>query len=774
MHVGKVGQVAAERHPILVKDVAYEDSWIVRPEWAKREGIRSFAGYPLVFRDHLLGVIAVFSRRPLGDQEFTWLGLFANYAAVAIANTRAFEELKGVEEALRSSERNLILTINTIPIFISVSRADGTVLSVNQAALDYHGVTLQDVQRGDHRTRFFHPDDVERVRKVREEALKHPRPFQYELRAMGKDGRYRWFSVSHNPLLDDQGRIDRWYATAFDIEDRKRAEAEVEQALDQQKRAEVLLAEEKRLLEMVASGGSLLNVLDALCRSVESMAGRCYCSVYLIDPRGTKFHNGAAPSLPSSFNDPIEGAPVDPETGPCGMAASLKRQVIAEDVASDPRWPASMFSSLALAHGLRSCWSTPILSLAGDVLGTFAIYQDEPASPTPLQQDLIARFNHIASIAIERAHGEAALKRSEALLTEAQHLSLTGSFTWRVATDEITWSEQLYRIYEIGIGERVTLELIRTRVHPEDVSLLERMRMVHQTEGGAANFEWRYRLLMPNGSIKYLQAVAHATRDQDGHLEYIAAVQDVTESKVAEEALTRARSELAHMARVTTLSTLTASIAHDVNQPIAAIITSADAGSRWLTRDQPNVQRACEAISRIQEDGARAARIISHLKAFYRNDVSPEWAPVSANDVVREMLALLRHEADRHSVVMRTQLPADLPLVPADRVQLQQVLMNLMLNGMEAMAERGGELTIRTQAEEGEVLVSVSDVGVGVPSDMTEHIFNAFYTTKAEGTGMGLAISRTIIESHGGRLWATVNPERGTTFHFTLPTDREA
>ena len=224
----------------LIKDVVYEDSWIVRPEWAKREGIRSFAGYPLVFRDNLLGVIAVFSRRPLGDQEFAWLGLFANYAAVAIANTRAFEDLKGVEEALRSSERNLILTINTIPTFISVSRADGTVLSVNQAALDYHGVTLQDVQRGDHRTRFFHPDDVERVREVREEALKHPRPFQYELRAMGKDGKYRWFSVRHNPLLDDQGRIERWYAIAFDIEDRKRSE----EAL---RRSEALLAETQTL-----------------------------------------------------------------------------------------------------------------------------------------------------------------------------------------------------------------------------------------------------------------------------------------------------------------------------------------------------------------------------------------------------------------------------------------------------------------------------------------------------------------------------------------------
>ena len=590
MHVGKVGQVAAERHPILIKDVAYEDSWIVRPEWAKREGIRSFAGYPLVFRDNLLGVIAVFSRRPLGDQEFAWLGLFANYAAVAIANTRAFEDLKGVEEALRSSERNLILTINTIPTFISVSRADGTVLSVNQAALDYHGVTLQDVQRGDHRTRFFHPDDVERVREVREEALKHPRPFQYELRAMGKDGKYRWFSVRHNPLLDDQGRIERWYAIAFDIEDRKRSEE--------------------------------------------------------------------------------------------------------------------------------------------------------------------------------------ALRRSEALLAETQTLSSIGSFFWRVRPDEIIWSEETYRIFQLDQGVPVTLELIASRVHPEDLPLL--FEMIDRVRNEASDFEYEHRLLLPDHSVKHLHMVAHGRRDRDGQLEYIGAIQDVTESKVAEEALTRARSELAHMARVTTLSALTASIAHEVNQPIAAIITSADAGLRWLTRDQPDLQRACEAITRIQEDGTRAGQIISHLKAFYRKDVSPERAPVSANDVVREMLGLLRNEADRHSVVMRTQLPADLPLVPADRVQLQQVLMNLMLNGMEAMGERGGELTISTRREPGAVLVSVSDTGLGIAPGQLEKIFRAFYTTKAGGTGMGLAISRAIIESHGGRLWATANPGRGASFHFTLATAPEA
>jgi formate hydrogenlyase transcriptional activator len=230
MHVGKVGQVAAERHPILIKDITHEDSWIVRPEWAKREAIRSFAAYPLLFRDKLLGVMATFSRKPLEDQEFAWLGLFANHAAVAIANTRAFEDLKRAEEILRSNERNLNLLTNVIPTHIHVLRSDGSVLYVNQTVLDYLGLTLEDVRREDYRARVFHPEDVERLREERRKALTRAVPFENEQRVLAKDGRYRWFLIRYNPLLDEQGRIDRWYVAAFDIEDRKRAEAQVEQA----------------------------------------------------------------------------------------------------------------------------------------------------------------------------------------------------------------------------------------------------------------------------------------------------------------------------------------------------------------------------------------------------------------------------------------------------------------------------------------------------------------------------------------------------------------
>jgi PAS domain S-box-containing protein len=215
-NVGKVGQVAASRHPILVEDVAAQNDWIVRPEWVKREEIRSFAGHPLVFRDKLLGVIAVFSRQHLGQQEFTWLGLFANQAALAIANACA-------EEALQSSERNLSLMINAIPAIIGVMRADGTPIYGNQGVTDYNGLTMEDMLKEDFRTRIFHPEDMEKLHEERRLAFSRPVPFENELRALGKDGKHRWFLFRYKPLLDESGKIDRWYMAATDIEDRKKA-----------------------------------------------------------------------------------------------------------------------------------------------------------------------------------------------------------------------------------------------------------------------------------------------------------------------------------------------------------------------------------------------------------------------------------------------------------------------------------------------------------------------------------------------------------------------
>jgi C4-dicarboxylate-specific signal transduction histidine kinase len=365
---------------------------------------------------------------------------------------------------------------------------------------------------------------------------------------------------------------------------------------------------------------------------------------------------------------------------------------------------------------------------------------------------------------------EEELRRSEAFLAEAQRLSSIGSFSWRVETDEITWSEQLYRIYEFEIGVPVTLELIRTRVHPEDISLLE--KMIDEARGGANDFEWQHRLMMPDKSIKHLHALAHATRDHDGQLEYIAAVQDVTERRISEEALGKLQSELAHMARVTSLGALTASIAHEVNQPLSGIITNASTCVRMLDADPPNIDGARETARRTIRDGHRAADVITQLRAlFSKKEVAIQ--PVNLNEAAQEVIALSLGELQRNRVILRAELTNNLPLVAGDRVQLQQVILNLVRNASDAMKEvddRPRHLLIRTEPDEGDqVRLTVRDVGVGFDPEVMNKLFDAFYTTKADGMGIGLSVCRSIIASHHGRLWAKLNEGPGATFSFSVP-----
>jgi len=289
------------------------------------------------------------------------------------------------------------------------------------------------------------------------------------------------------------------------------------------------------------------------------------------------------------------------------------------------------------------------------------------------------------------------------------------------------------------------------------------------------DFDHEYRLVMPDNSIKYVHVVAHALGDESGSVEFVGAVMEVTASKRSEEALRRAQADLARVNRVTAMGELTASLAHEVNQPIGAAITNANTCLRWLTRDQPDLEEAREAAMRIIKDGTRAAEIISRVRLLFKKG-TPERESVDVNAVIREMIVLLRGETARYNVSVGTDLAADLPQVMADRVQLQQVFMNLMMNAIDAMKDVEGprELVLKSRRTEDEqLLLSVSDTGVGLPVQQADQIFNAFFTTKVQGIGMGLSISRSIIESHGGRLRAGANPPRGACFYITLPTNVE-
>ena len=497
------------------------------------------------------------------------------------------DDLKKAQEALQRNERTLSLMVNAIPAYIHVLSADGSVLFVNQTVLDYTGLSLEDVRKGDYRARVFNPQDVARLDDERRAAFTRGIPFENELRMLRKDGTYRWFLVRYNPLLDPQGKVYRWYVAGFDIEDRKRAEAEVEKAYVR--------------------------------------------------------------------------------------------------------------------------------------------------------------------------------------LAEAQQLSKTGSFITDLLSDEHSWSEEAFRIFEFDPAARLTVAMIRNAVHPEDLHFFDDV-IARGMTGKDAEFD--FRILTAHGAVKYVRGLARVFEQVAGRPLFVGALQDVTESKLAEEALNRARSELTHVARVTALNALTASIAHEVNQPLAGIIMNASTCLQMLNADPPNVSGARETARRALRDGNRASDVVKRLRAlFSKKEFKQE--SLDLNDATREVIALTLSDLQRNRVVLRCELAEDLPPVTGDRIQIQQVVLNMIRNGSDAMAEvddRARELLIKTErGEDDQVCLSVMDAGVGFAPEAARKLFEPFHTTKSDGMGIGLSISRSIIEAHRGRLWAAANEGAGATFCFSLP-----
>jgi len=370
----------------------------------------------------------------------------------------------------------------------------------------------------------------------------------------------------------------------------------------------------------------------------------------------------------------------------------------------------------------------------------------------------------------ERSRAEERLRRSEAFLAEGQILARIGNFSWLAASEEMKWSEQLYRIFELEPGVTVTLELIASRLHPEDRQMLQ--NMIDAARGSIGDLEYSCRLVMPDGSIKHMQLVAHATRDHQGRLEYLGAVQDITQRRASEEALSKASTKLANVARMSSLGVLTAAIAHEVNQPISGIITNASTCLRMLSAQPANIEGALETARRTIRDGKRAAEVIARLRTLYtRRDVLPE--PMDLNEAAREVISLSLSELQRGGVTLRHVLADNLPHVLGDRIQLQQVILNLLRNASDAMTAIEGrprEVLIGTEPDRADtVRLSVKDAGLGLSAEAVKKIFEPFYTTKSDGMGIGLSVSRSIIEAHGGSLWATPNEGPGVTFSFSLP-----
>ncbi len=369
------------------------------------------------------------------------------------------------------------------------------------------------------------------------------------------------------------------------------------------------------------------------------------------------------------------------------------------------------------------------------------------------------------------------LQRQQAYLTEAQSLTHIGSWACNLVTREIFHSsDENARLYGFDPSEgTIPFDRFYNTILTEDELALR--AKLENAVGAGADYDVEFRIRRTDGGIRFLRGIGHHNPSHEIG-EYVGITMDITERKRAEEEREKLRqleAGLAHINRVNMMGELAAALAHEIRQPIAASITSANACLRWLARDPPDLERARAAAARIEQDGNRAAEVINHLRSFYRKGTPPERGIVDLKDIIREMTALLRKEAVRHSIKIHSELHENMPNVLADRVQLQQVFMNLMLNAIDAMKDTGGKLTISSRlTPEGQLIVSISDTGVGLPAENTERISDAFHTTKPQGTGMGLAITRSIVEAHGGRVWATANREAGATFHFTLPVKVEA
>jgi len=392
------------------------------------------------------------------------------------------------------------------------------------------------------------------------------------------------------------------------------------------------------------------------------------------------------------------------------------------------------------------------------------------AMPVREPNGAIARWYGINTDIEERKRAEAALERSEAFLADGQRLSKTGSIALHVPDGQMLWSQEAYRIFGYPANVVPSLELILARTHPDDVALVR--QSYRQVLAEVQSIDIEHRLTMPDNSVKHVHYVAHLRARKSGRYEYVGALMDVTATKQTEAALKRSMTELSHVTRVTMLGELTASIAHEVSQPIAAIVTCGQAALRWLDRSQPELGEAREAVNKAIRSAKRASDIVWRIRSMAQKR-EPAHAPLALNTLVDEAVELLWRELIDAHVELELEYFEPPPQISGDRVQLQQVLINLIMNGVQAMAsisDRPKQMRIATAMFDAQhALVSVADSGIGISRENADKLFEAFFTTRSDGMGIGLSICRSIVEAHGGRIWAESPLAGGAVLQFILP-----
>ncbi|SEB54835.1 PAS domain-containing sensor histidine kinase [Terriglobus roseus] len=623
--------------------------------------------------------------------------------------------MKPIAEESSTSENGVLdfrLIVNTIPGLVCTLTADWNLEVVNQRLLDYYGMTFEEIRDWKHNG-VVHPDDLEGVIEKTIQSSKTGAPLEMEHRCRRYDGVYRWFQVRGMPLRDEHHAIVRWYLLFTDIEDRKRNEA--------------LQAQENSL-------SLFINTIPVVAWSARPDGSIDFVSDHYLTFAGLKAPEADGWGWTQSIH---------PDDLP--RLLEYWQSVVAAGTPGEIEARMRRFDGLYRAFLFRA---TPLRDEAGDIVKWFGTSTD---------------IN-------DRKEAEEKVRRSEAFLAEVQQLTRIGSFSWCVATEDIRWSDELYSIYDLDPSLQITFDLFARRLHPDDLKYLPDMLQRAQRE--MDDLEYSHRIVMSDGAIKYLHLRAHARRDPEGRLEYIGAVQDVTQRKLEEEALAKARQDLANATRISSLGVLTASIAHEINQPLSGIVTNASTSLRMLSGDPPNIEGARETARRTIRDGNRASDVVCRLRTlFSKGEIAA--APLDLSEVAKEVIALSQAELQRNRVSLQEELAEGLPQIFGDRIQLQQVILNLLRNASDAFESfHGVQRTIRIKTDIGDddsVRLSVTDSGIGFDPELSETLFQAFHTTKTKGMGIGLSVSRSIIEAHRGKIAARPNDGPGSTFEFSIP-----
>jgi PAS domain S-box-containing protein len=615
----------------------------------------------------------------------------------------------------------------------------------------------------DETRRLVHPDDLERVSQECLQGFREKAEFSQTYRLLLHDGAVRHLHAVWHPVLDSAGELVEYVGTAADVTEPRQAEDE--------RAAHVWFLESMDRINRAMQGTNdiermMSDVLDAV---LDIFACDRAWLVYPCDPEAPTWRaimEHTVPQFPGAFSLGTD-LPVDEEIASVFRAARASRGAAAFGPGCERELPARV----AAGFSIRSMIAMAVYPKVEQPY-VFGLHQCScPRQWTAQEKRLFEEIGRRLADALTSLLAFRSLRESERKLDEAQRIAHVGYWEADFDRGGVTLSDEASRIY--GLQTRA-LPHWRARlefVHPEDRERVEEAHEVALQNG--LHFEVEYRVVRANREVRMVHSRAHVTRDDAGRVRRIfGMVQDITELRRAEEALREAQAALARVNRVTTLGVLAASIAHEVNQPLGAMVTSAGSCSRWLAAEPPEFDKAQRALERIAKDGRRAGEVIERIRTLVQR-LPPRRDRVELNDAILEVIALTRDLLRRSEVSLQTSLAQGLPPVNGDRIQLQQVIINLVVNAIEAMSavgDRPRELAVCSALDgQNAARVEVRDSGPGVDADHAHKIFEAFHTTKAEGIGMGLSISRSIVEAHGGRLWAGPNEPHGAVFQFLLP-----